>query len=79
MMPGGMTGTALAQELRKTNAELPVLYMTGYSPEIVNQENGLQLREGLNFLPKPFDAEKLARTVRGCLDASRSQPAASAS
>ncbi len=77
MMPGGLTGTALAQELRKTNAELPVLYMTGYSPEIVDQGNGLQLKDGLNFLPKPFDAEKLARTVRGCLDAGRSHPPAS--
>jgi signal transduction histidine kinase/ActR/RegA family two-component response regulator len=74
MMPGGITGMALAQELRQKDPQLRVLFMTGYSPEIVNQEKGIRLNEDVNFLPKPFDMEKLARTVRNCLDAAITPP-----
>jgi PAS domain S-box-containing protein len=77
MMPGGISGMALAQKLRQSNAGLRVLYMTGYSPEIVNQEKGVQLQEGVNFLPKPFAVEKLARSVRSCLDAAPANPTTS--
>lgn len=69
MMPGGMTGIALAQQILPEKPQLRILYMTGYSPEIVDKEKGTQLKEGVNFLPKPFAVEKLARTVRSCLDA----------
>ncbi len=64
MMPG-MLGTAVATELRRRNPELPVLFMSGHSAEIV--------REGLidpatPFLAKPFTPVQLAQKVREVLD-----------
>ncbi|MEP6989540.1 MAG: PAS domain S-box protein [bacterium] len=64
MMPG-MLGTTLAAELRRRNPDLPVLFMSGHSVELV--------REGLidpatPFLAKPFTPVQLAQKVREVLD-----------
>jgi CheY-like chemotaxis protein len=66
VMPGGMTGKALAQTLLEKNPRLKVVYMSGYSVEVGGKE--LSLVEGVNFLPKPFEAFKLAETIRNNLD-----------
>jgi PAS domain S-box-containing protein len=71
VMPDGMTGKDLAQRLFQENSKLKAIYMSGYSAEVVGKD--FQLLEGVNFLTKPFQAEKLAQTVRECLDA---EPAA---
>jgi PAS domain S-box-containing protein len=67
VMPGGMTGKALAQRLQQENPKLKVIYMSGYSAEVVGKE--FPLKEGVNFLTKPFQAFKLAQTIRDVLDA----------
>jgi two-component system cell cycle sensor histidine kinase/response regulator CckA len=67
VMPDGMTGKTLAQHLLQDNAKLKVIYMSGYSAEVVGKDFPLQ--EGVNFLSKPFQAAKLAKTVREKLDA----------
>jgi two-component system, cell cycle sensor histidine kinase and response regulator CckA len=46
-----------------------VLYMSGYSAEVTG--NDFPLKEGVNFLPKPFQAALLAKTVRNRLDKRR--------
>jgi two-component system, cell cycle sensor histidine kinase and response regulator CckA len=66
VMPGGMTGTDLAARLVRDNSSLKVIYTSGYSSGIITGK--LSLQEGVNFLNKPFDAHKLAQTVRSCLD-----------
>ena len=66
LMPGGLSGKQLAARLLEQNPELKVTYTTGYSRETTGQE--LHLREGLNFLPKPYHPPALATTVRRCLD-----------
>jgi len=68
VMPEGMTGRQLAEKLRAQNPALRIIYSSGYSVDLVSDE-GLDLREGLNFLQKPYHPQKLARTVRSCLDA----------
>ena len=67
VMPDGMTGKDLAQRLLQENPKLKVVYMSGYSAEVVG--NDFPLTEGVNFLPKPFAAQKLAQIIRNRLDA----------
>jgi len=45
---------------------LKVIYASGYSTEVAGRD--FSLEEGVNFLAKPFEASKLAQTVRNCLD-----------
>jgi len=67
VMPDGMTGKNLAQRLLQENPALKVIYMSGYSAEVVGKDFPLQ--EGYNFLTKPFQSHKLAITIRDRLDA----------
>ena len=66
VMPG-MTGRALADELRKTRPDLRVLYTTGYTRNAI--VHGGMVDPDVSFLPKPFTIEALARKVREVLDA----------
>jgi PAS domain S-box-containing protein len=66
IMPGGMTGKDLGERLLKENPRLKVIYASGYSAEIDAKD--FPLEEGVNFLTKPFQAQKLAQIIRNCLD-----------
>lgn len=68
VMPGGMTGKTLAQTILGQEPHLKVVYMSGYSVDVAGKD--LPLFEGVNFLPKPFQAFKLAETIRNNLDKS---------
>ena len=67
VMPEGMTGRELAHQLKREKPGLKVLYVSGYSPDILGRE--VPLVHGLNFLQKPFPPALLTATVRRCLDA----------
>ncbi len=69
VMPDGMTGKQLAEVLVHENPNLKVIYTSGYSRDIAGQ--GFVLQDGVNFLSKPFQAAKLALTVRNSLDATQ--------
>ena len=66
MMPGGMSGKALGEQILKCNPKLKVIYVSGYSADIAGGD--LQVEEGVNFLTKPFEIAKLAQIVRKCLE-----------
>ncbi len=66
VMPGGMNGKELAKLLIKEKPQLKVIYASGYTADIVDKDFPLQ--EGVNFLTKPYETHKLAKTVRNCLD-----------
>jgi PAS domain S-box-containing protein len=68
VMPDGMTGKELAGKLLHINPKLKVIYTSGYSADVAGRD--IPLDEGVNFLAKPFEAHKLAQTVRACLDKS---------
>ena len=51
IMPGGMTGSDLAAELKKQSPALKVIFTSGYSPELVGKDFG---HEETIFLPKPY-------------------------
>ncbi len=67
MMPEGISGWELAGQLRKEKPGLKVIYTSGYSVDLLGRNGALY--EGLNFLPKPYHPDTLAKTVRNCLDA----------
>ncbi len=66
VMPGGLSGQALAQRLESEQPQLKVIYISGYSAEIAGKE--LQLRDGEAFIQKPFATDHLLATIRQCLD-----------
>ncbi len=66
MMPGHLSGRGLAERIHAHRPELPVIYTSGYSVESVRE--GLVLREGVNFLPKPYPPATLLKMVSGCLE-----------
>jgi PAS domain S-box-containing protein len=66
VMPDGMSGRELAQRLQTDQPQLKIIYTSGYSPDIAGRD--FPLRDGVNFLPKPFGPAKLAQLVRTCLD-----------
>jgi len=66
VMPVGLSGQELAEKFKSQKANLKVIYTSGYSAESAGK--GLTTMDGVSFLQKPYDAEKLAATVRKCLD-----------
>ncbi|MDB6067461.1 MAG: multi-sensor hybrid histidine kinase [Pedosphaera sp.] len=66
VMPHGVSGRELAERLRGDKPELKVIYTSGYSLAVVGTD--MVLKEGLNFLQKPYHPRKLAQTIRDCFD-----------
>jgi two-component system cell cycle sensor histidine kinase/response regulator CckA len=66
VMPDGMNGKELAEKLVRESPTLKVIYTSGYSADIVDKD--FPLVEGVNFLSKPYEAHKLAETIRCLLD-----------
>jgi two-component system cell cycle sensor histidine kinase/response regulator CckA len=66
VMPGGVSGRELAQQLHREQAGLKMIYTSGYSTDIAGKDFPLQA--GVNFLPKPFNPAELARLIRNTLD-----------
>ena len=59
------TGVELAKKLRNEKSWLQIIYITGFSREIVAADEIL-LVENINFFRKPFAADKLLDAVRKC-------------
>ena len=66
IMPG-MLGTELAERVREVREEIAVVFMSGYSHEVLAPE-ALAAQVDSAFIEKPFNAGELLRTIRGLLD-----------
>ena len=66
VMPGGVMGRDLGQQLFAQDPELKVIYTSGYSPGLAGKD--MALLEGKNFLAKPYPPIRLLKAVRDCLD-----------
>jgi len=62
-----MNGHAMATLLLQEHPESKVLYMSGYADHAIVHHGVLD--QGMSFLPKPFTAEALAKSVREVLEA----------
>ena len=71
IMPGGVSGKQLAQQLLAEKPTLKVIYSSGYDSEIAGKE--MKLTSGTNYLAKPYELDRLFRTVRAALDSSGTQ------
>jgi PAS domain S-box-containing protein len=66
VMPNGVKGNVLADQLQAQKADLKVIFSSGYSSEFATQSSPLD--ERFSFLEKPYKPEVLVRAVRECLD-----------
>lgn len=69
---GGMNGRQLAEKLCEQRAGIQILYMSGYTDDIVFRQ-GL-IRAETNYLSKPFTPEALAQQVREILNRNSQSP-----
>jgi PAS domain S-box-containing protein len=65
VLPAGMHGTELAAELRRQRADLPVLFMSGYSPEVAGRE--LAESERGHLIQKPASPRVILEAVQRML------------
>ena len=65
IMPG-MSGRQLAEQIVSARPGMKVVYMTGYTDNMVAHHNVLE--PGVALLQKPFDKDQLARKIRSVLD-----------
>jgi nitrogen-specific signal transduction histidine kinase len=65
IMPG-MSGRQLAERIQSTRPQIKIMYMTGYTDDMVVQHKVLE--PGVKLLQKPFSKVDLALKVRSTLD-----------
>ena len=65
-----MSGRFFADWLRKASPQTKVVFVSGYLAESLHP--GDRIEHGMFFLPKPFDPEQLAITIRQALDSTAS-------
>jgi two-component system NtrC family sensor kinase len=68
VLPGGMNGRQLADEVLRQRPGIKVLYITGYTRNAIIHHG--RLDPDIELLTKPFTAETLARKLRSILDGS---------
>jgi signal transduction histidine kinase/ActR/RegA family two-component response regulator len=66
VMPG-MSGRALAEQLTARHPQLRVIYMSGYTHEVIDAHMAVP-EPGQPFLQKPFTTQEVVRAVREALD-----------
>lgn len=68
IMPGGVTGRQLAEQLRLSNPRLKVIFTSGYSDDLLGHDTELVHQTNSRFLAKPCPPQRLLQTVREYLD-----------
>ena len=61
-----MNGKDLAEQLKKIQPQVKCLFMSGYTAEIISHKS--VLKEGINFIKKPFTLKEIAVKIRRVLD-----------
>ena len=65
IMPGGISARDLAERLQADRSELPVLFMSGYTADVI-ATRGI-LAPGISVVEKPFTTADLLGKVRALL------------
>lgn len=78
VMPNGMNGLDVACALRQHDSELPVVLITGYSSEILQQQQRNIPGPAPRLVMKPFNIAGLIEAVLGARRTPDTSPAASA-
>lgn len=61
-----MNGKELMVELKKTRPKVKVIFISGYTKEVLSQQGILE--SGIHLIQKPFELEDLVQSVRQVLD-----------
>lgn len=69
VLPGGMSGSSLAEAIAAQRPGLPVLFTSGYTRSAISQHG--RLAPDVRILAKPYTLESLASHVRQAIDAGR--------
>ncbi|MBU1430107.1 response regulator [Myxococcota bacterium] len=67
IMPA-MNGRELLEEMRRDVPSLKSVFMSGYTSNILDQDNGHNMIENYKLIPKPFSQGQLLRAIRQILD-----------
>ncbi|MCP5102631.1 MAG: PAS domain S-box protein [bacterium] len=62
----GISGLQLAQKLLEIKSRLKVIYMSGYSDEVISQYGALD--KGISFIQKPFTSAVLTEKIKEILN-----------
>jgi PAS domain S-box-containing protein len=73
VMPG-TSGRELAEQIQVLRPSIAILYMSGYTDDVVIRRGVLEA--GMAFIQKPFGADDLGRRVRELLDSHVTEPVA---
>ncbi|MDZ7698137.1 MAG: PAS domain S-box protein [Deltaproteobacteria bacterium] len=65
----GMSGKDLAGEIMQIRPNISVLFMSGYTADVIARQGVLD--EGVHFMGKPFTPDNLARKVREALSSEK--------
>ena len=68
VMPAGITGRKLAEDLLRKKTSLKVIFQSGYGGEIMRDSTEFLRQTNSCFLQKPCAPRDLLRAVRRCLD-----------
>ena len=60
-----MRGPVLAQQILKQRPSIAVVFLSGYTEEVISQSDGIS---GFTLVEKPYTAEALLRSIRRALD-----------
>ena len=66
VLPKGMSGPVVSEEIKRLFPGIKVLFMSGYSGDALLEHGAL--RPGIELLSKPYSKSALARRVRSVLD-----------
>jgi len=63
-----MNGLELAEEIKKTLPDMKVMFMSGYTENMITDSDIGLFEPGVNFISKPITITSLAKKVRSVLD-----------
>ncbi len=66
VLPGGMNGVEIAEEAKRLQPRIKVLYTSGYAEDAVVHQG--QLDTGVTLINKPYRSAALLENVRSMLD-----------
>ena len=66
VMPGGLSGNDVAECFKLDRPDSNILFSSGYNVDLFGSD--IDLREGFNYLPKPYFASQLIEAVARVLD-----------
>jgi CheY-like chemotaxis protein len=69
VMPGGVSGRALADEAKRLRPKLATLFTSGYTENSIVHHG--RLDANVQFLAKPYRRQELARKVREAINAAK--------